>query len=189
MDVESTHTLIERSQGGDEAARDALFRRCSERLRRWARGRLPPAARDITDTQDLVQVTLLRAFNQLPRFESRFQGSFMAYLRRILLNRVKEELRRAGRQPDGTERFDVPSDEPGINTQLQEWQTLERYEKALESLKPRSRDAVILRLEFELPYQEIADEIGAPSSNAARMTVARGLRELATLMDRSEARA
>jgi len=183
MDVESTHTLIERSQAGDDAARDTLFRRCSERLRRWARGRLPPPARDITDTQDLVQVTMLRAFNQLPRFESRGQGSFMAYLRTILLNRVKEELRRAGRQPDGTERFDIPNDDPGVSTQLQEWQTLERYEKALESLKPRSRDAVILRLEFDLPYQEIADEIGSPSSNAARMTVARGLRELATVMD------
>ncbi|MEM9302294.1 MAG: RNA polymerase sigma factor [Pseudomonadota bacterium] len=183
MDVESTQTLIEKSQTGDETARDALFRRCSERLTRWARGRLPAPARDIADTQDLVQVTLLRAFNQLGRFESRGQGSFMAYLRQILMNRVKEELRRAGRQPDGTERFDIPSGEAGISTQLQEWQTLERYEKALDTLAGRPREAVILRLEFDLPYAEIADEIDAPSPDAARMTVARALKELALAMD------
>ena len=182
MNAESTHTLIERSRSGDERARDALFRRCSERLRRWARGRLPGPARDIADTQDLVQVTLLRAFNQLERFEARGQGSFMAYLRQILLNRIKEELRRAGRQPDGTERFDLPSGETGVSTKLQEWQTLDRYERALGTLADRSREAVILRLEFDLPYAEIADEILAPSPDAARMTVARALKELAVAM-------
>ena len=184
MSVESTLSLVEKARSGDEVATDALFRRCSDRLNRWARGRLPAPARDIADTHDLVQVTLLRAFNQLPRFEARGEGSFMAYLRQILLNRVKEELRRAGRQPDGTERFDLSSNDPGVSTQLQEWQTLDRYEQALEQLKPAAREAVILRLEFDLPYAEIADELGAPSPDAARMQVARALRELAQVMER-----
>ncbi|MDJ0654497.1 MAG: RNA polymerase sigma factor [Xanthomonadales bacterium] len=182
-DVETTQALIEKSQSGDDSAQDVLFRRCSERLSRWARGRLPGYARDIADTQDLVQVTLMRAFNQLPNFQSRGGGSFMAYLRTILLNRVKEELRRAGRQPDSTERLDIPSQDPGISKQLQQWQTLERYEKALATLSEGAREAVILRLEFDLPYAEIADEIDSPSADAARMKVARSLKELAVAMD------
>ncbi|MCK7595579.1 RNA polymerase sigma factor [Pseudomarimonas salicorniae] len=182
MDSEATQQLIERSQQGDPEARDALFRRCSERLRRWARGRLPSHARDIADTQDLVQVTLLRAFRQLDGFESRGEGSFMAYLRGILLNRVKEELRRAGRQPASTERLDLPAGEPGLSAQLGELQLVEAYEQALESLGTRARDAVVLRLEFDLSYAEIAEELGAPSADAARMLVARSLRELAARM-------
>lgn len=181
-DVETTHRLIERSRGGDEAARDALFSRCSEYLRRWARGRLPAPARDIADTQDLVQVTLLRAFRQFDAFQSRESGSFMAYLRGILLNRVKEELRRAGRKPGGTERFDLPSGDPGVSAQLGELQLVEAYEQALQSLPPRARDAVVLRLEFELSYAEIAEELGAPSADAARLVVARALRTLAEIM-------
>ncbi len=182
-DVETTQSLIEKSQSGDDSAQDVLFRRCSDRLSRWARGRLPGYARDIADTQDLVQVTLMRAFNQLPNFQSRGGGSFMAYLRTILLNRVKEELGRAGRQPDSTERLDIPSQDPGISKQLQQWQTLERYEKALDTLPEASREAVILRLEFDLPYAEIAAEIDSPSADAARMKVARSLKELAVAMD------
>lgn len=127
-------------------------------------------------------MTLLRAFNQLGRFESQGEGSFMAYLRQILLNRVKEELRRAGRRPQGTERLDLPDGQAGVSTQLQAWQTLDRYERALECLPARAREAVVLRLEFDLPYAEIAEEIGAPTPDAARMAVGRALKTLAEAM-------
>ena len=56
------------------------------------------------------------------------------------------------------------------------------YEQALQSLPPRARDAVVLRLEFELSYAEIAEELGAPSADAARLVVARALRTLAEIM-------
>lgn len=187
MDTVSTQRLLARSRDGDEQARDLLFQRCNERLRRWARGRLPAVARDVADTQDLVQVTLLRALGQLDAFESRGSGSFMAYLRGILLNRVKEELRRAGRQPVATEILDMPDGEPGLSAQLGELQLVEAYEQALARLESRARDAVVLRLEFDLSYAEIAEELGAPSADAARMWVARALRALAESMPARDA--
>ena len=51
--------LLARVRGGDAAAREALLRRYWPRLERWAHGRLPAWARDLNDTGDLVQETLL----------------------------------------------------------------------------------------------------------------------------------
>ena len=54
-----------------------------------------------------------------------------------------------------------------------------RYEASLERLKPEERQAVILRVELQLPYAQIAEEMQKPSADAARMAVARALVRLA----------
>jgi DNA-directed RNA polymerase specialized sigma24 family protein len=59
--TESTITLLQRIRSGDPDAREQLMRRYLPRLRRWAHGRLPVYAREIDDTDDLVQNTLLRS--------------------------------------------------------------------------------------------------------------------------------
>jgi hypothetical protein len=51
----STLTLLTRARDGDRSALEELFGRHLSSLRRWARGRLPLWARDLGDTQDLVQ--------------------------------------------------------------------------------------------------------------------------------------
>jgi DNA-directed RNA polymerase specialized sigma24 family protein len=56
---------------------------------------------------------------------------------------------------------------------------IERYESALERLTPEQREAVIMRIEMGLSHQEVADALGAPSADAARMIVARALAHLA----------
>ena len=61
-------------------------------------------------------------------------------------------------------------------------QALEAYERGLGQLPVHQREAVILRVEFDMSYAEIAAELECPSSDAARMQVARGLRRLAELM-------
>ena len=61
--------------------------------------RSAPPARDLADTHDLVQDVMFEAFRRLERFEIRGQGAFIAYLRRALLNRVSNEIRRVSRRP------------------------------------------------------------------------------------------
>jgi hypothetical protein len=81
IDPESTFTLVERAQAGDQEALDRLFARHLPPLRRWARGRLPKWARDLADTDDLVQDTLLQTFRRLSVFEVRGPGALLsAYL-------------------------------------------------------------------------------------------------------------
>lgn len=182
-ELESTATLVARLRAGDELARDRLFNRCRPLLRRWARGRLPHYGRDLSETDDLVQTTMMRALNNLEDFEPRRQGAFLAYLRHILMNAVREEIRRTGRHnPERLRRHNGRmSATSALENALGE-ETVDAYEQALEQLSPARREVVILRLEFNLSFQEIAAETGAPSADAARMQVSRALLELAQAM-------
>src|SRR5690606_27280289 len=91
----STATLIGRIHAGQAQARDELFARCLPMLRRFARGRLPAGRRDLAETEDLVQLTLMRALSRLDDFQANARGAFFAYLRTVMLNAVREEIGRA----------------------------------------------------------------------------------------------
>ena len=65
----SSLDLLQRAQGGDSAALDLLYARVTPALRRWASGRLPGWARDLLDTEDLVQETVLQTLKHVARFE------------------------------------------------------------------------------------------------------------------------
>ncbi len=175
-DGQSTTVLLDRARHGDGVARDELVRRLLPRLRRWAHGRLPQNARDISDTDDLVQVALMRALDRLQDFEPRHEGAFLAYLRRIVLNAVRDELRRTGRRPFRTDLGDsLPQPGPSLVEQAIGRELVEAYEEALATLPEAQREAVIMRIEFGYTYPEIAEALGRPSSNAARMEVSRAL--------------
>lgn len=181
--LESTATLVRALQDGDGDARDRLFRRCLPLLRRWAHGRLPPRARDLTDTDDLVQVSMLRALSNMDRFEAGRPGALLAYLRTILLNAVREELRRSDRRSaDRHGEVETEDAGPSVLEQAIGQETLDAYERALTTLTEKQRNAVILRLEFDMTYPEIALELDADSHDAARMLVVRGVAELTRRM-------
>lgn len=183
-DMASTAALLARYRSGEDAARDALIERYLPVLRRWAHGRLPAYARSTAETDDLVQVTLHRALRRLDDFEVRHEGAFIAYLRRIFLNSVRDEIRRYGRSPRAVEiENDLPSREPSPVESILGRQKLETYERALAELPETHRQAVILRVEFGMSFEEIARALERPSANAARMTVARALEKLAERLD------
>lgn len=182
--LDSTALLIERARGGDDSAREALFARFLPVLREWGHRRLPSRARDLADTEDLVQVTLLRALRRLDEFRPEREGAFLAYLRTILLNAVREEIRRSSRRGTREEvHDDLPDAHRSIVEQVAGRQALERYERALATLPDAAQQAVLLRLEFGYDYERIAEAIGARSPDAARMTVVRALKSLAGALD------
>ena len=169
---------------GDAVARNRLIERFLPPLQRWARGRLPARARSLSDTDDIVQVTLLKALDKVQDFEPRHEGAFLAYLRQILLNQVRDLIRAAGRRPPDESLPDAHPD-PGASP-LEEAigvEMLEKYEAALARLTPEQQEAVLMRIEFRKSYPEIAEALGSPSANAARMVVWRGLTQLAEVMD------
>lgn len=182
-EIESTTRLIGRMRAGDSTARDRLIARYLPMLRKWAHGRLPAYARDLSETDDLVQITFLRALNRLEDFESQRSGAFLAYLRTILMNAVREELRRRQSRPLPTVLSDtLPSPQPSAVEQAIGEQALHAYEQAMTRLSEEKRLGVIMRIEFNMSYQEIAAELDRPSANATRMMVVRALEELAEAM-------
>ena len=139
----------------------------------------------MTDTDDLVQDTLVRTFQRIEDFEHRGAGALQAYLRQAVINRVRDELRRKGRRPDSTDLDGLEIDvgrsplEEAIGRE-----TLDRYERALATLSADEREAIIGRVEMGYSYEELAEALGKPSSEAARKAARRALMRLASQMDR-----
>src|SRR5205823_3089832 len=107
---ESTSDLLARARAGDPLARNQLFSRCRDPLVRWAHGRLPNYARDLFDTDDLVQVTFIRTLERMDGFVPRHEGAFLAFMRRTLLNQIRDEIRRVRRRPGRGELEEHPGD-------------------------------------------------------------------------------
>jgi RNA polymerase sigma-70 factor, ECF subfamily len=185
VDAESTFSLIERARAGDEEALERLFAKHLKPLQRWASGRLPKWARDLADTDDLVQDTLLRTFKKIDSFEPRRVGALQAYLRSAVLNRLRDELRRKGRRPESTnlESVAVEAADSPLEAAIGR-EKVEAYEKALQRLKPEEREAIIARVELGYSYEEMAVMLDKPSAEAARKTAQRALVRLAEEMKR-----
>ena len=96
----SVTELLARAREGDALAREHLFRRHYPMLRKLAHGRLPQRSRPEKDTDDIVQLTMLRATRGFERFDARWDGAWLAYLRQILFNCLRDEYRRSARLPD-----------------------------------------------------------------------------------------
>lgn len=182
--ADETTDLLTRARSGDRAALDELFARHLPGLRRWASGRLPRWSRDIGDTVDLVQDTMLETFKRIETFEPRGAGAFGAYLRQALINRIRLELRKKSRRPEALVLESGMADdgtsplEAAIGAEASQ-----RYEQGLMALSSDTRTAVIARVEAGLSYAEIADLTGKASADAARMAVVRGLVKLAEAME------
>ena len=183
--LESTSELVERVHSGDREALDLLFARQLPALRRWARGRLPRRMRSLEDTEDLVQDTAIKAMRRIGTFVCRHPGALQAYLRQAVANRIRDEVRRSVRSPEQQELSEherhegaSPLDEAiGV-------EAVDRYEAALARLRPEDREAVIARVEMDNSYDEMAQLLGKPSADAARMAVHRALVRLAEEMNR-----
>ena len=182
--LESTASLLLKVRNGNEPARERLAGRYLEMLGAWAHGRLPSAARGLVDTDDLVQTAIVRALNNVATFQPRGEGAFLGYLRQIVLNKVKDEIRRVQRRPAQVE-LDEELAARELRSPLEEAigsQQLARYEASLATLKEPQREAVVLRLEMGMRYRDIAEATGMPSAEAARALVGRGMVNLARLM-------
>jgi RNA polymerase sigma factor (sigma-70 family) len=185
-DPESTFELIDRARKGDQVALDRLFARHLRPLQRWASGRLPKWARDLADTDDLVQDTLLQTFKRIGDFEPRRVGALQAYLRQAVVNRLRDELRRKGRQPDATglDGVELEAAESPLEEAIGR-EAVEQYEQALQRLKPEEREAIIARVEMDYTYEELAQVLGKPTPDAARKAAQRALVRLAEEMKRA----
>src|SRR4051812_21706814 len=175
--------LLIRAQGGDRRALNELFRRELPLLRRWAQTRVPRGLWYRADVDDLVQLTFLRTLRRYCDFKQREGAAFQHYLRRILLNLTKDEIRSVVRHPehaslDGVEAIVKPS---ALDLLLGR-ESRARFRAAVAQLRPRSRTALLGRLEQGLTYDEIAELIGVAGPGAARAIVGRSVERVAQLM-------
>ena len=152
-------------------------------MSRWASGRLPRWARDLLNTDDLVQDAMLNSIRNLDHFEPRGDGALQAYLRQAVFNRIQDEVRRVQRRPMRTELDETEaSPEPSPLEEAVGRDTLALYEAALQRLRAEDREAIVARVELGQSYRQVAVSLGKASEEAAQMAVSRALVRLAKEM-------
>jgi len=165
-----------------------LFRRHGPELRQWARGRLPRWARNVADTADVVQDVLLRTFRRIDRFEDRGRGALRGYLRRSVMNRIHDEMRKVVRRPTGEleERlFNMPGDQPTPFDSAVDSERARHYKAALATLTEEERILVVGRIEMGFNYDQLALIGERATPEAARQAVRRAVKRLAERMPRA----
>jgi RNA polymerase sigma-70 factor (ECF subfamily) len=146
---------------------------------------VPQWARNSIDTGDLVQETALKAYNNLGAFEPRHKGALFGYLRRALLNRIRDQFRNAARH--GTP-LELDEDSPGkgaspLDSAIAE-QDQRRYAAAMQRLRENDRVAIVGRVELGYSYEQLALILDKPTPEAARLAVRRALLRLKDTLDR-----
>jgi RNA polymerase sigma-70 factor (ECF subfamily) len=181
--LDSTLALVFRARGGDGLAREQIAARYQAALLRFAHGRMPRAARGMVDTVDLVQVAMMRTLERLDHIDTSLPGSLLAYLRKAVLNLIRDEIRRARRWPQRAELDEgLPAHDQDPLEAVISKQELERYNLALLQLPADQQEAFLMRIEMDCSYRVIADALGRPSENAARMLVKRAIHALAAVL-------
>jgi RNA polymerase sigma-70 factor (ECF subfamily) len=167
--------FVARARAGDSVARQQLCHRTLPALRRWA-SRCRECG--IHDADDLVQNAFLRALDRLDEFEVRGNGSFLAYLRQIVVNDARREWRRQRTRGETVEIDEGLSEggDPVVEAVLGD-ERERAYAGALRRLNPRQRKHISLRVECGMSFGEIAGATGG-SVDGARMIVTRALRTL-----------
>jgi RNA polymerase sigma-70 factor (ECF subfamily) len=180
---DSTLHVLERAQGGDEAAARVLIERALPSVRRWARGRLPRYARSDADTEDIVQDAFLRTLRRIKRFQHRTVGGLQAYLRQAVVNRVRDLIR--GSKKHGTADGVLPEPRDWKPSPLEAAimrEQLDHFLDGLRRLRPADRQVIVWRIELGYTADEIATKLGK-SKAAAGMTVTRAMTRLAKEMN------
>jgi RNA polymerase sigma-70 factor (ECF subfamily) len=185
-DPESSIVLVERVRNGDAEALDHLFSRYLVRLKRWAHGRLPPYARAMDNTEDIVQSGIVRVLANIANFRPQRPGGFHALLRTAVRCEIIDKIRAAGRRPLGVElEDDLPSALPSPYELALEQEDRDIYEEALEQLSEDDRELVIGRLEWGMEYEELGASLPRPRTrDATRVAARRAVEKLAHIMMR-----
>ena len=185
MDRTQSTALLKGAKAGSGDALNTLFERCAGKLLALIRLRMGPSLRPHLESQDILQASLLKAFERIDQFERSNVDSLMAWLARIAENEIRDQVDYHGRQRRDAARLGAV--EGGLDKLANGVRSLvsgvilneamARLEQALEALDEPYREIIVLRKYEELSFKEIAERLGK-SPDACRMLLARALTAL-----------
>ncbi|TVM13876.1 RNA polymerase subunit sigma-70 [Oceanidesulfovibrio indonesiensis] len=157
---------MEATGKGDLKAFEEIVRR----YQHWAWGIAIRFLGDECEAADIVQegfIRLLRSSRHYKRTAT-LKTYFHTIITRLCLDRAKKK------HPIYTENLpDVPDSRPGSPESLMHLEEAAQVRRALDSLPPNQRMAIVLRYYEELSYEEIASALGTTRKAVERL-LARG---------------
>jgi RNA polymerase sigma-70 factor, ECF subfamily len=183
MDATEAAAVLARARQGDSEAFRALVERHSRSVFRLAYR----MTGNEQDAEDVVQDSLLRAYRQLGRFESR--ANFGTWLYRIVANcsvdlmRAKQARHDMSRSESLDEAVDLPNAQSPDPERLAESGEIQRrVAEALGGLSPLERAAFTLRHYEGRSIDEISATLGLGTS-AAKHSVFRAVKKLRVALE------
>ena len=153
--------LLAAFRDGDSRAFEALVRRYQRPILAIARR----FARDEDDAEDLAQRAFINASERVTGWRG---GSFKSWLFRIVVNLAKNHLRdiaRFDRSVQAQEREAEPTIEDP-EERIARTQQQKTLREAVARLPRRQREVLLLRIDGDLPFAEIAQALGITEVNA-----------------------
>lgn len=131
--------------------------------------------------EDIVSETFVRLMTRAPRIETR---TALAYLLTIARNIYLTRRRREAREVPLSEELPAPAFDPAVR--LDHEALLDATFRALATLPEGERAALLLRVDHELPYEDIAASLGI-SVSAVKVRIHRArLRLVVALKEREK---
>ena len=178
----TTRALVARAQSGDRSAFDELAARYRDDLLRSARSRYRPADGLLSDPEDLVSETILRAFEGISSFQWTGKDSFSRWLFGICRNVRLTEIRRKRVTLSLNHARSAESEEPTPSRALGRRERFERLERAIAELPDEYREVLRQSRIEGLKTSEIAARLGK-SPNAVKHILARAIHALRVKLD------
>ncbi|MEJ2110235.1 MAG: RNA polymerase sigma factor [Acidobacteriota bacterium] len=192
MDRETT-TLLQQAKAGSGDAMNLLFEHIAERLLAFIRLRMGSRLRSRMESRDILQASMLKAFEHLEQLKGEKSESLMAWLARIAENEIRDQADFQGRRRRDIDRS-VPienEEDRALKAQVRSQVSqvifsdqMRKLEKAIEDLDLDYREIIMLRKLEELSYREIGERLGK-SADACRMLLARAMTAVAIKMKES----
>jgi RNA polymerase sigma-70 factor (ECF subfamily) len=152
---------------------ETLYRTHASAIFRFAWG----LCGDQAQAEDIVSETFVRVLARAPRIESR---TALAYLLTIARNTFLNGQRRRRREVPLSEDMPAATQDPA--DRLQNEDHLAATLHALRNLPEGERAALLLRVDYDLPYEEVAAALGI-SVGAAKVRVHRARLHLASALE------
>jgi RNA polymerase sigma-70 factor (ECF subfamily) len=133
--------------------------------------------------EDLVSETFVRLLTKTPRIRTR---TALAYLLAVARNTYLNGQRRRNREVELSDEIASPQSDPAgrLDDRIDDRARLETILVALGDLPEGERAALLLRIDHELPYEEIAAALDI-SVGAAKVRVHRARLKLAGALEKS----
>ena len=160
-------------EGNQEAWQD-LYNRYHGYLRYVVKMRLVGSPHRGFEAEDVLQEAFLNAWRKLEKFEYRGEGSFLAWLTRIVVNQLSNQRRKRLEGENGLETSAlqrVPLDSEAHETPseaMMREEVQENLREAFESLEESDQMLLGLRLGQRLTWAEIGNIMGCSRTAAAQ---------------------
>ncbi|HEU4355977.1 MAG TPA: RNA polymerase sigma factor [Actinomycetota bacterium] len=177
---ESFDEVLEAARVGAEWAWRALYSDTAPDLLRYAR------ANHVSDPEDVVGETFLRAVSHLPSFEGDERG-FRAWLFTLARNRIVDEQRKRVRrrtEPLPVEVLAEIGDRGDVESEAMRALAEDRVRSILAHLTPDQREVLMLRILGGLTIDEIATVV-RKRPGAVKALQARGIAGIRDRIDRT----